>query len=79
MAEKTTKLKVVVELKNGDYYKIKCSSIEYDQYGIELWGTENTNITFKYEDIELMAIHIDDTNELLTFRAIREPKVERED
>lgn len=79
MAQSKSKIRVAVELKNGDIHRIECSSIEYDSQGIELWGV-NTNICFGYEDISLMRIFIDNeqSKDKLTFSAVQEPKVERE-
>lgn len=80
MAKETTKLKVAVELNNGDLHKVECSSISIDTYGIEVYGTKTDLSNIKYEDISLMSIFVDDENqnEKLTFRLVKEPKVERE-
>ena len=59
MSQNKSKIKVAVSLKNGDYLRIACSSIEYDAYGIEIWTLNNT-IKFYYEDISLMSIFIGD-------------------
>lgn len=77
--EKAKKLTIAVELTNGDYHKIECSSIEYDRYGIEIWG-KDTNASIKYEEISLLTIFVNDeeSKDMLTFRAVKEPKVERE-
>ena len=57
MAEETAKLKVAVELKNGDYHSMGCSSIDIDKDRIELYGAYDlTNI--KLEDISLLSISI---------------------
>ena len=80
MAKEKAKLKVAVELNNGDYHRVDCSSIDFDSTGIELYGTHTDVSNMKYEDIELMTIFVDIENEKekLTFRLVREPKVERE-
>lgn len=80
MVKKTTKLKVAVELNNGDLHKVECSSIDFDTFGIEIYGNKTDLSNIKYEDISLMSIFVDDENEKdkLTFRLVREPKVERE-
>ena len=80
MAKETTKLKVAVELNNGDLHRVECSSINIDTYGIEVYGTKTDLSNIKYEDISLMSIFVEDENksEKLTFRLVKEPKVERE-
>lgn len=80
MAKETTKLKVAVELNNGDLHRVECSSIEIDKYGIEVYGIKTDLSNIKYEDVSLMSIFVEDEtkSEKLTFRLVKEPKVERE-
>lgn len=80
MAKETTKLKVSVELNNGDLHRAECSSISIDKYGIEVYGIKTDLSNIKYEDVSLMSIFIEDEtkSEKLTFRLVKEPKVERE-
>ena len=81
MTKETTKLKVAVELNNGDLHKVECSSIDFDTFGIEIYGNKTDLSNIKYEDISLMSIFVDDetTSEKLTFRLVKEPKVERQE
>ena len=80
MSKETTKLKVAVVLNNGDYHRVECSSIDFDTTGVELYGTRCDVASIKYEDIVSMSIFADVQSEQdkLTFRLVREPKVERE-
>lgn len=80
MAKETTKLKVSVELNNGDFHRVECDTIEMDRSDITVYG-KGIDLTIKYEDISLMSIFIEDESksEKLTFRLVREPRVERED
>ena len=76
------KLVVAVELKNGDLFRVECSSIEYDALGIELWGSNTySNVSLKYKDISSMSIFVESEqeSEILTFKSTRIPKVEREE
>lgn len=74
--ENKAKLKVAVELKNGDYHKLECCSIDIDKYGVEVYGTKTDLSHIKYEDISLMSIFVEDEtkSEKLTFRLVKEPK-----
>ena len=74
--EEKTKLKVAVELKNGDYHRLECSSISIDKYGIEVYGTKTDLSNINYEDVSLMSIFVEDEtkSEKLTFRLVKEPK-----
>ena len=74
--EETTKLKVAVELKNGDYHKVECSTIEIDKHTIEIFGEKGDIINLNIEDIDLLAISRDreGAKEKLTLRLVREPK-----
>lgn len=76
MAKETTKIKVAVELKNGDYHKLDCDSIDIDKYGIEVYGIKTDLSNIKYEDVSLMSIFVEDEtkSEKLTFRLVKEPK-----
>ena len=80
MAKETTKLKIAVELKNGDLHRMECSSLSIDTYGIEVYGTKTDISGIKFEDVSLMSIFVEDEtkSEKLTFRLVKEPKVERE-
>ena len=80
MEKKTTKLKVAVELNNGDLHRVECSSINIDKYGIEIYGTKTDLTGIKYEDVSLMSICVEDEtqNETLTFRLVKEPKVAKQ-
>ena len=81
MERNKSKIRVAVELKNGDCHRIACSNIEYNAYGIELWNLDSTiNISFRYEDISLMSIFIENeqSKDKLMFRAELELKLERE-
>ena len=80
MANGTTKLKVAVELNNGDLHRLECENIEMDTHDITIYG-KGTDLTIKYEDISLMSIFVEDetTSEKLTFRLVKEPKVERQE
>ena len=81
MSKETTKLKVAVELNNGDMHKVECSSINIDKYGIEVYGVKTDLSYIKYEDITLMSIFVEDEtkDEKLTFRLVKEPNVKREE
>ena len=76
MAKETTKLRVAVELNNGDLHRVDCASIIIDKYGIEVCGIKTELSNIKYEDVSLMSIFIEDENqsEKLTFRLVKEPK-----
>ena len=80
MAKETTKLKVAVELNNGDLHKVECSSINIDTFGIEIYGTKTDLSNIKYEDICVMSIYVEDENknEKLTFRLVEYFKTESE-
>ena len=80
MAKETTKLKVAVELNNGDLHRVECSSFEINKYGIEVYGIKD-DLSIKYEDVSLLSVFIEDEtkSEKLTFRLVKEPNVKRED
>ena len=76
MEENKTKLKVAVELKNGDYHKIECSTIEIDKHTIEIFGENGDIINISVEDISLLAISRDreGAKEKLVLRSCIETK-----
>ena len=74
------KIKVAVELKNGNYHKItECSTIEFNKGYITIYS-KDLDLTINYEDIELFSIYVDNPKdkEHLTFKSCREPKVVRD-
>lgn len=74
------KIKVAVELKNGNYHKITDSTtIEFNKSSITIYDRD-ADITINYEDIELLSIYVDNSKdkEQLTFKSCREPKVIRD-
>lgn len=74
--EEKAKLKVDVELKNGDYHRVECSTIEIDKFGIELFGAKGDLINVNINDVSLLAIGIESelAKEKLTLRLVRDPK-----
>lgn len=71
------KIKVAVELKNGNYHKItECSTIEFNKGYITIYS-KDLDLTINYEDIELFSIHIDNPKdkETLAFNSCRGAKV----
>lgn len=76
MEENKTKIKVAVELKNGDYHRVECENIEISKFGIELIGTKGDVIDVNIEDISLLAISRDreGAKEKLVLRSCIETK-----
>ena len=70
--EETTKLRVAVELKNGDYHRMECYTIEIDKHTIEIHGEKGDVILINIEDISLLAISRDreGAKEKLTLRLL---------
>lgn len=69
MEREEAKLIVVVELNNGEYHKMECSTVDFDKYGIELYGTSGTNVTIKYGDIGSLQIGIEHNHTLTNLSA----------
>ena len=65
MANEKAKVKVKVELKNGDYHSMECSTIDFDEYGIEFYGTNGTNVSIKYKDIGSLGIDVEFNDTLM--------------
>ena len=74
--EEKTKLKVAVELNNGDLHRVECSTIEIDKHTIEIFGENGDIININIEDIDLLAISRDreGAKEKLVLRSCIETK-----
>ena len=78
MANETNKkqLKLSLELTNGDYHKITCSSIDIDKFGIDVFGSNCDISNLQFVDISLLSIYVEDdnSNEKIMLKLVKEPK-----
>lgn len=81
MAKETTKIKVVVILKNGDSYKVSIDTLDMDTNGITLYPTSGGSVSVKFVEIDTMSIAVDsdECDETLIYHTTYAPKVRRED